>query len=128
MRPRSSSAACARPAPLDVEGKGGLTAPTGGGRLPHDEPPDVDPGERGRTGDRHRLERGSPDRLVPDPSAGDPEGRHERTRHPAGGSFPRRWRRLARQRARPWNETSGPTAGSPPYQMSVLRSGVTCKP
>ena len=39
-----------------------------------------------------------------------------------------RRRRLARQRARPWNETFGPMAGSPPYQRSVLRSGVTCEP
>ena len=48
--------------------------------------------------------------------------------HPAGGSSPRKCRRLARHSARPWNETSGPIAGSPPYQMSVLRSGVTCEP
>jgi len=48
--------------------------------------------------------------------------------HRASGSSPSQWRRLPRQIARPWNETPGPIAGSPPYQVSVLRSGVTCEP
>ena len=47
---------------------------------------------------------------------------------PAGASSPRKWRRLARQSARPWNDTSGPIAASPSYQISVLSSGVSCAP
>ncbi len=46
----------------------------------------------------------------------------------AVGSSPSQWRKLPRQSARPWNETLGPIAGRPPYQMSVLRSGVICAP
>ena len=54
--------------------------------------------------------------------------RAARRAQPDCGSSPRKWRRLARQSARPWNETSDPIAVGPPYQIKVLSSGVSCMP
>ena len=56
------------------------------------------------------------------------EGRPVRNLHRANGWSPRKWRRLARQSARPWNETSDPIAVGPPYQINVLSRGVSCMP